>query len=205
MLLGVMGLHDFVLDHVCLALLIRQVDGMLVWVDPEYLDSVTHAEFILSAQGSHLELSRVVVGTCSIEDNWYDDALRTVNQIRPDYVIQLSSDEVLDRGFCEDFVTFVKHKYDAIQCKLDAVTQDGDRRDVTHVPPQCVAYRWQEGLHIEADTRAVLRRDATTRALLANCRVHSCKYFTPALLRAWKQKWHLSREAVYDCWHDESA
>ncbi len=202
MLLGVMGLHDFILDHVCLVSLIRQVDGVVVWVDPDYMDSVADAKFILNTCGEHLEVARIVVGTCGIVDNWYDESLRTVNQIKPDYVIQLASDEVLDPKFCDDFVTLVKHKYDAVQCRLDAVTQGGELLDVTHMPPQCVAYRWQPGLHIEQNTRAILHPEHETRALVAQCRVHSYRYFTPALRKAWRRKFRLAKKEHYDCRHD---
>lgn len=83
--------------------------------------------------------------------NWQESLLRSADDIRPDWIVKVDDDEVMDHRFAEDFQRFQKSGRDMymVETAQPMPTIDGA---LDHYPRRypsarhCKAFRWQEGL-----------------------------------------------------------
>lgn len=150
-LAGIMAMHDFPLDVQCLLDLLPRVQTITIWLDQRSAHRRPEIKSLLHGpHGSHL-VRRTIIDAAERWRRcsgwiWREPLLRSLDDIRPDYVLQPDSDETFGQGFDADLTAFSASGADLLMFDYDMPTADGMWVPRSPRARHCKVIRWRPEL-----------------------------------------------------------
>ncbi len=141
---GIISIYNHPVDILCLKDLMSKVDWVTVWLDKRYTHRKKEIEEILSVPGKVM-IAKHLWKPCS-GNLWREPLLRSLDEIRPEFVLQPDSDETFGPNFDEDFTTFKDCGLDMMMFNYKMMTEDGTYLKPIPRKRHCKIFRWKPSL-----------------------------------------------------------
>lgn len=150
MIAGIVAVHDFPLDVECLLDLLPRVRAITVWLDQAAAHRRPEIKQLLSEHGRHLAKTKILDSDrqwrkCS-GWIWREPLMRSLDDVRPEIVLQPDSDEKFGPGFEADLQSFRESKRDLMIFDYEMPTADGAWVPTCPRARHVKVIRWRPGL-----------------------------------------------------------
>jgi hypothetical protein len=186
---GIMAVHDFPMDIECILDLLPRVDTITIWLDQRAAHRRPEIKALLHGpSGAHLE-RRVIIDAARPWQHcsgwiWREPLMRSLDDVKPDFVLQPDSDEKFGPDFEQDLETFPSSGADLLMFGYEMPTADGAWVPTAPRARHCKVIRWRPKLSFQPYRGYGKPNGAKLREIKAASKIlHFC-FWTPEIQAA---------------------
>jgi hypothetical protein len=147
---GIMAVHNFPLDVDCILDLLPRVQAMTIWLDQEAATRRTEIKRLLKEHAPHLVKAKIIDSDRKWKKCsgwiWREPLMRSLDDVRPEIVLQPDSDEKFGPGFEADLQSFRESNRDLLLFDYTMPTSDGAWVPTCPRARHVKVIRWRPGL-----------------------------------------------------------